>query len=218
MTHKLLGITLLWVTCSMVSTSTNALEYSGPVDHLNFNVYFNDKRIGEHTFTFSQADSVTRVQSEASFNYKILFITAFRYEHSAAERWRNNCLTQIEARTNSNGNRVQLSGERSTAGFMLDTGDQETELPDCVMTFAYWNPRLLDQSRLLNPQTGEYVDVEVVAMGEETLQMDGKDLPAKRYRIIADDADISLWYSLEYEWLALESVAKGKHLIRYERT
>jgi hypothetical protein len=35
------------------------------------------------------------------------------------------------------------------------------------MTFAYWNPDLLGQSRLLNVQTGEYLDVQVRALGEE---------------------------------------------------
>jgi len=43
----------------------------------------------------------------------------------------------------------------------------QANLPACVMTFAYWNPDLLGQSRLLNVQTGEYMDVQVRVLGEE---------------------------------------------------
>ena len=37
------------------------------------------------------------------------------------------------------------------------------------MTFAYWNHDFLHQSRLLNPQTGEYMDVQIEKVGDETL-------------------------------------------------
>jgi hypothetical protein len=84
------------------------------------------------------------------------------------------------------------------------------------MTFAYWNPEFLDQPRLLNPQTGEYVDVDVEPAGDEMLEVRGQLVVARRFRLTANDVDLTLWYSKNDEWLALESVAKGKHIIRYE--
>lgn len=86
------------------------------------------------------------------------------------------------------------------------------------MTFAYWNPEFLEQPRLLNPQTGEYVDVTVEKVGTETLDVKGRPVNANRYRLTAYEVDLTLWYSNDDEWLALESVAEGDNIIRYERS
>ena len=52
------------------------------VERWDFDVYLNDKKVGKHYFEVSEADGFRRVESEASFNYKILFIPAYRYEHT----------------------------------------------------------------------------------------------------------------------------------------
>ena len=54
--------------------------------------------------------------------------------------------------------------------FTVVTGEQPAYLPECVMSFAYWNPDFLEQPRLLNPQTGEYVAVQVEEAGMDVLQ------------------------------------------------
>ena len=112
--------------------------------------------------------------------------------------------------------RIQVKGERTGSGFSLVNADGQAELPECVMTFAYWNPAFLEQSRLLNPQTGEFVDVQVEEVGSETLEVRGEAVAATRFKLTAYEIDLTLWYSPNDEWLALESVAKGGHIIRYE--
>ena len=193
-----------------------ALERGDDVAHWDFDVYLNDKKVGQHSFEVSEIDGIRHVRSEARFNYKILFISAYRYEHNAAERWVDNCLTDFSARTNANGERLQVSGRQTDAGFLVESDETPAELPECVMTFAYWNPDFLEQQRLLNPQTGEYVDVSVEVVGGETLDVRGQKVNATRFRLTADEVDLTLWYSTDNEWLALESIAEGGHVIRYE--
>jgi hypothetical protein len=156
------------------------------------------------------------VVSEADFRYRVLFIPAYRYEHSNAERWRDDCLVEIESQTNANGKRIAVSGEATGEGFRVQRGEKPVQLSGCVMSFAYWNPEFLEQSRLLNPQTGEYVDVSVEEVGPEFVEVRGERVPATRFRLTAYEVDLTLWYSRDDEWLALESVAKGGHVIRYE--
>ena len=193
-----------------------AQERKNGAANWDFDVYLNEKKVGKHLFTISDVGGVKHVQSEANFKVKILFISAYRYEHSAAERWTNNCLVEFDASTNANGKRIQVSGEQTGTGFIVVSGDNPTELPECVMTFAYWNAEFLDQPRLLNPQTGEYVDVIVEKVGDEILKVRGQPVAATRFKLTAHDVDLTLWYSPNHEWLALESVAKGGHIIRYE--
>jgi hypothetical protein len=182
----------------------------------DFAVYLNDKRVGSHVFEIVEVGGVRQVLSEANFKYRILFIPAYRYEHRNAERWSDNCLIEFDARTNANGERFEVSGEKTNAGFRVEKKGNLVDLPSCVMTFAYWNPEFLDQSRLLNPQTGEYIDVIIENVGDELVQVQGRSVVATRFKLTANDVDLNLWYSPDREWLALESVAKGGHIIRYE--
>jgi hypothetical protein len=183
---------------------------------LMFDVFLDGKRIGYHRFEIDGSRNNAAVRSEASFDVKFLFVTAFTYRHSARENWAGGCLEEIEARTDSNGKELNVVGERTGDAFVIDTGEDEARLPECVMSFAYWNPGFLEQPRLLNPQTGEYVDVEVQELGKDIVRLDGRAIPARSVRLTARQMDITLWYSENAEWLALESVAKGGRILRYE--
>jgi hypothetical protein len=211
-----LGIIAMGMFGSALASPAPSQERADDINYWDFDVYLNDKKIGKHEFKVSEAGDVIEVKSEAKFNYKIMFISAYRYQHSAAERWTGNCLAEFDASTNVNGDRIRVSGEQSGTAFFIDRDGGPIELPECVMTFAYWNPDFLYQPRLLNPQTGEYVDVRVENVGNEVLEVRGKMVAAKRFKLTANEVDLTLWYSSADEWLALESVAEGGHIIRYE--
>lgn len=216
MRHKYTGLVMIGLFTLAFMSSAPAQERVDAVDHWDFDVYLNDKKVGKHSFKVSETAGVKQVQSQANFNYKILFISAYRYEHSAAERWTDNCLTAVDASTNANGDRIQISGQQTGGGFVVENGDNPTQLPQCVMTFAYWNPDFLGESQLLNPQTGEFVDVHVEEVGDEMLEVRGQAVAATRFKLTAYEVDLTLWYSPDDEWLALESVAESGHIIRYE--
>ena len=194
-----------------VSVAEDAAEQT-----LMFDVFLDGKKIGYHRFEIEGPKKNAAVRSEAKFDVKFLFVTAFSYRHTAEESWTGGCLDELEARTDSNGKELSVVGERTNNAFVIETGDSEAELPECVMSFAYWNPGFLDQSRLLNPQTGEYLEVEVEELGADVVRLDGREIPARSVRITARQMDITLWYSENAEWLALESVAKGGRILRYE--
>jgi hypothetical protein len=194
-----------------VSVAEDAAEKT-----LMFDVFLDGKKIGYHRFEIEGPKKNAAVRSEAKFDVKFLFVTAFSYRHTAEESWTGGCLDELEARTDSNGKELSVVGERTNNAFVIETAGSEAELPECVMSFAYWNPGFLDQSRLLNPQTGEYLEVEVEELGADVVRLDGREIPARSVRITARQMDITLWYSENAEWLALESVAKGGRILRYE--
>ena len=200
----------------VIAAQAQSAESDELVGRWDFNVYLNDKKVGKHLFEVTEVDGMKRVESEANFKYKILFIPAYRYEHTNSERWADNCLVRFEARTNANGKRMQARGQKNDAGFKVAGKDGLVDLPECIMTFAYWNPKFLEQQKLLNPQSGEYLDVEIEQLEAAALTVRGKTVTANRYRVIADKMNLTVWYSDDNQWLALESVAKGGNVIRYE--
>lgn len=183
-----------------------------------FSVLLDGSPIGYHRFDLMSRESELEVRSEASFDVRFLFINAFRYRHSNRELWEGECLRVIESSTRQNGEEFAVSGERLAEGLRIEANGKADQLDGCVMTFAYWNPRFLEQTRLLHPQTGEYMSVDVQPLGREELTVRGESVIATAYQVRARDVDITVYYSDDDEWLGLESIAKGGRIIRYVLT
>ena len=165
----------------------------------NFRVLLDGREIGRHTFSREEAGDAARVVVEARFDVRFLFVTAYRYEHRAEERWRGGCLVSLEARTDDNGVRK----------------DVRVQPRDCTWSFAYWDPAILRADRLLNAQTGEVLPVRATALGVETIPVRGRETAATRHRLTAPGLSIDLWYDGP-EWVALESSVEGGRRLRYE--
>ena len=178
---KYFGVFLIGLFSLSIAAPSPAADEAGAVTQWNFDVFLDDKKVGKHSFHVSEADGMRQVRSEANFKYTVFFVPAYRYQHTAAERWADECLVELDALTNANGERIEVTGAQTGTGFRLVNGGDQVELPECVMTFAYWNPGFLDQSRLLNPQTGEFVDVTVEEVGSEMLAVRGQSVAATRF-------------------------------------
>ena len=134
------------------------------------------------------------------------------------EQFMARAMRVIESSTRQNSEKFAVTGERVPDGLRIEANGRSDRLDGCVMTFAYWNPRFLEQSRLLDPQTGEYLPVDVQPLGREQLTVRGEAVMASAYQVKARNLDITVFYSENDEWLGLESVAKGGRIIRYVLT
>ncbi len=184
---------------------------------LRFRVYLDQDPIGEHSFQISPGDSGQQVLSRASFDVDILIFNAYRYRHESRELWRDGCLERIRASTDDNGKAFRVEGERLAGALDLDVNGDTQRVSGCVGSFAYWDAGLLKQPRLLNPQTGELVSVRLEPVGSERRLLQGREVSARRYRLRADALDISLWYTEDGDWIALESDTGKGRVLRYER-
>lgn len=213
--QKIALLTALIVSAGTIPVATASLEQ---VDEKRwqFDVLLNDKPIGTHTFAVQESNDQLVLETEASFDVKFLFVTAFRYRHQNTEIWAGGCLASIDAMTDSNGKMLEVRGQRAADGFAIDDGEGSSELTGCVQSFAYWNPAVLESERLLNSQTGDYETVTVTYDGPDQVTVAGQQVGAYRYTMAAKGGDITLWYSRdELTWLALEAPAKGGRTLTY---
>ena len=201
---------------SMISVANTASAEVYQADW-RFEVLLNDKPIGFHSFSLNGDRERQTLTTEAQFDVKFLFINAFRYRHDNTEIWGNGCLESINASTDSNGDFLSVRGQRLEDSFRLEGQPAEPLPGECIQTFAYWNPDILDSSRLLNSQTGELEDVTVTRESLDSVDINGETVEAIRYRLLAKSGAITLWYSNDESrrWLALEAPAKGGRTLRY---
>jgi len=193
---------------------------------LHFRVLLDDREIGEHRFSITPEEGGTRIRSEAQFDVRLLGIPVYRYRHENTERWgEDGCLRTISSRTNANRDRYLVDGQRDDERFRVETATGPLEFDAaCVMSFAYWDRTFLQESRLLNSQTGEYLDVQVESLAAQEWWRNGSSISADGYRIVAEgtgateQTDIRVWYAREDgRWLGLESRVANGRLLAYVR-
>jgi hypothetical protein len=207
------GIALIACTAGLQANATSAESAA----RWQFDVSLDGKSIGFHSFDLQQEGAQTVLTSEASFDVKFLFVTAFKYRHQNTEVWRDDCLLSINASTSSNGKKQVVRGTATEESFSVQGTAGSDVLPSCVQTFAYWNPSMLESNRLLNSQTGAYEDVSVTLEGRDEVPVAGTLVEALRYRLSVKAGDITLWYSADDQtWLGLEAPAKGGRKLLYQ--
>jgi hypothetical protein len=183
-----------------------------------FEASLDGRPIGEHTFRVKEDGDQVEVESRASFDVRFFGFSVYTYEHRASEKWKGGCLAKLDSRTDDNGTIEVVTGALAQEGFTVtrSSGGAPDVLPACTMTFAYWNPEMRKQTRLLNPQTGRYHDVSIEDEGRASLSVDGKSIASDRYAIRHEGVEIGLWYDAAGgRWLALESRTAGGRLLTY---
>jgi len=181
-----------------------------------FDVFYNDRQIGNHRFEIDRLGNHQQVRSSAEFEFKLLFVSLYRYQHAAREQWQGGCLTEIESATNDNGKRFEVSLGADAAALKVaqTNGDPYAETPmrNCAGSFAYWDREQLKRPALINSQTGELTPVQLIF--EDLDQVGGAE--TRRYRLQPAGMDaIHLWYrSADAAWVQLET-RRDNGVLRY---
>jgi hypothetical protein len=194
-----------------------AVPASAAAGAWNFRVMLDGREIGQHRYELQPRNDGMELRSDARFDVRFLFVSAYSYEHAAVERWQGGCLRELQSRTVTNGERVAVSARDIGGQLNVERAAGRDVHPGCVQSFAYWDPRILEARALLNSQTGELVPVEVKRVGPETVKVEGQDVLATRHRISGTGLQIDLWYVGE-RWVALEAMTEGGRRLRYELT
>jgi hypothetical protein len=215
-----IGLALVVLLASLTASATTPAvpapaAAAGAAREWHFRVWLDDQEVGWHRYVVRERGDATEVESRAQFDVRFLFLNAYRYRHEARERWRGDCLDELDARTVTNGKVQQVEALVSDEALIVVRPSGEARLPGCVRSFAYWDPRILDADRLLNSQTGEWLPVRIEARGDDRVTVAGRDVLATRHRLTAPDLQIDLWYAHGH-WVALEAPLPGGRTLRYE--
>lgn len=180
----------------------------------NFSVALDGKRIGSHRFSLQTDGTQRTLLSEASFNVRFLGFSAYTYQHKATERWRGDCLTALTSTTNDDGKALSVQARQTDDGFQVSAAKQQS-VKGCVMSYAYWNPAMLEQTRLLNAQTGAIDTVQISNGGSGTVDVRGQPVTATRWRIQGPEQPIDLWVSPQGNWVGLDASVSGGRKLTY---
>ena len=181
----------------------------------HFDVSLDSLSIGTYDVTVQENGKARTARGDMRFRVSILGLEAGSYEQHEEETWQADCLARLDTKTVEKGKTTSVSGRREGDGFVIDGASGSQRLPSCVMTFAYWNPLVLKQTKLVNVQTGAWTPVEVHALGKASYEVRGANVEATQYRIDTARNRIEVWYSPDGEWVGLRSTSQQGHVLTY---
>jgi len=85
----------------------------------NFDVFMDDKLIGEHIFQLKEENKFHQLTSNAQFKVTLLSIPVYKYKHLSQELWNKDCLYAIESSTQDGGDDYRVLGKTETNTFKL---------------------------------------------------------------------------------------------------
>ncbi|WP_340119518.1 DUF6134 family protein [Pelagibius sp. 7325] len=172
---------------------------------LAFDIRRDGSSIGGHHVVFRRAGERLEVDIDIDIAVNLAFIPLFAYSHRNREVWQDGRLLSLESETDDDGQRYTVSA-RAEGGVLRVTGSGgDFQAPADTLPTSYWNPRTVEQTRLLDSQHGRLLAVESRLLGEERLD-GGKT--ARRYRL-SGDLDLDLWYAATGEWVNIAFTARG---------
>lgn len=208
-----IAVALLGFLTCLGSASKQA--WSAASQTYDFKVFLGKDEIGRQRFDVSSEGERTQVRIDAQFTVKFLYIPVYRYRHTNVETWEGTCLREIRAETDDNGESFFVNGIVRNGQLQVQTQAGNWTGEGCIKTFAYWNPEWIKGERLLNSQTGEHQPASILAVGEETIPVQGVPTRTTHRRIVTDKFTVDLWYTLNGRWVALQSTTKKGDTLRY---
>lgn len=131
----------------------------------------------------------TRIDIEA----KVLFVTAESIEADRSEYWSDGRLVQYESKTLRNGDPIHVSGRFDGTRFIIEGPEGQTAAPPTVVPTNAWSPHILQADVVMASETGRLYPASVTGGGRETVEVEGQQISARRYRVSAD-TDYDLWF------------------------
>jgi len=186
-----------------------------PAGTLRFAIMRNGEQIGTHTVEISRVGPETTVRSATDLTVKVLFITAYRLQHSATERWVNGQLVAFNSTTDNNGTRHKVSATMGAAGLEMEADGKTSRVEKDVVPSSVWNPELVRRKVVFDSQDGQVEPISVTDNGAEELGLDARAVKAHHYEIKGRFSQ-DVWYDERGRLVQLKLIGSDGSVISYK--
>lgn len=179
---------------------------------IHFDVYRNDKPVGQHDARFSEENGFLVIRSALDLSIKLLFIEAYHYRYEATEYWCNDTLVRLEAMVNDNGEQSRVAA-RSEDGKLKLTAAEGGHSSAPLGSFAtnHWHPGVLNTGAVINTLTGHLNKVTLVPC--KAPAPDGS--PVAQCMDYTGDLKARVWYDDNGRWRGLAFAGTDGSAIDY---
>lgn len=185
-----------------------------PAETMRFAILRNGEQIGTHAIEISRAGSETNVRITTDLTVRVLFVTAYRLQHSAVERWVNGQLVAFNSTTDNNGVRHKVKATRGASGLEVEADGKTSRVDQNVLPASLWNVDLTRRKAALDPQDGQVDPISVTDDGAEDVNLGARTLKAHHYEIKGRYSQ-DVWYDERGRLVQVKLIGSDGSVISY---
>jgi hypothetical protein len=186
-----------FVTFLALSMAPASAENSAAKIHEVFDIVRGGDKIGTDTIDIERQNDTTTVKIKTDLSVKVMFIEAYRYEHSRNETWKNGQLIAFKSRTNDNGTKHSIDVKAAPDKLSMDADGKHSDLAKTAAPASLWSKDAIHRLDAFDPDTGKPLSIEVTDLGTEVLTINGVTHEAQHYKLadtLSGDFAREVWF------------------------
>ena len=164
-----------------------------PDNRLEFTIARDDEEIGRQVLAFARDGARLVVETRVEIRVKRFFVTVHRFERSARSVWRDGLLQSYTATTDNNGKKSSLNVSAEDDALAVRANGSSRTVARTLKVPELWNIDVLAEKTVINPVTGAVDEIGVGPPEKTVLELRGRKIPARRYRMTGKTAR-DIWY------------------------
>lgn len=188
---------------------------SPDITTVNFAVMRGGMQIGTNSIQVGREGDDISVQTVTHVSVGFGFLTLYRFDQTETEEWAGGRLVAMKSATDDNGTLHRVSATARDGKILVQANKQVQELAPTTVPLNLWNPDLVDQNQVLDPEDGSLEPVKVFDRGEENVTVQGRTRRAHHYQIVTTFPQ-DVWYGEDRQLVQVELKGSDGSTIRYQ--
>ena len=172
----------------LILSEANAhVEHYKNLNTLEFDLYRNNKLIGEHIYIFTRNDENLTVNSKINFQIKKLGVVLYKYKAEGTEVYKNSKLVSFNSKTNQNKKNKYVNLELKENDFLIDGSSFKGAVPTDYIIGTWWNHEIVKAKAQISAVSGRIIMQKVTFLGKETIEINGNKIETLHFNFSSTD-------------------------------
>ena len=208
---------LIFFLLAPISTNAHVQHYEN-LNQIEFDIFRNNKHIGQHIFSFKKNGNQLQVESEINFQIKKLGVVLYKYHVKGTEYFENGKLVKFISKTNQNGKEKYVNIKLEDNNLVIDGSSFKGKVPTNYLLGTWWNHSLVEAEAQISAVSGRIIKQKVTFLGKETLIIGGKTYNTLHFNFSSVDKKLAkdkklntdVWYEEDsLNWVKASFKKKG---------
>jgi hypothetical protein len=158
-----------------------------------FDIFRDGSKIGTEVVEIDKQGDTTNVNFTTHISVVVMFVQAYRFDHSATETWTGGHFVSFKSLTDDNGTKHTLTALAQDNKIDLDIDGKHSEAAPDYVPASWWSRDFVNRTDMFDSQTGRELSVKVTDLGDEPLVQNGTKIEAHHYKV-SGDLDRDIWF------------------------
>jgi len=191
MFKKLFLLPLFFITLLHFNQSSAHVLHYQNLNRLEFDLYRNNKLIGQHTYLFDKNGKNLTVHNKINFKIKVFGVTVYRYFSEGYEKYVNGKFESFSATTNHNNKEKYCKIYKKENKFFIEGSSYKGSAPEDFIIGTWWNHEIINYGAQISAGSGRIIKQTVRFIGKETIQINNKAYTALKFNFFSSDPSLS---------------------------